>query len=298
MKNSTVNKTTTVEIAFHQFCKNITLPTTTVKKIRQRYQRIVKQLNKDFWGQSDSAAHCLYVGSYGRDTDIFVSDIDVLFWLPKARLARYQDRITNGASGLLQDLKNSIKRTYTSTSLRADGQVVVAPFNDKVRFEIVPCFEQTDKSFIYPDTNQGGSWRKTDPRPEIEAVNAMDKKTNGLMKNLCRMTRAWKQKWNVPISGLLIDTLVYNFLNQWKPKSGAKVRYDHVCRDFFKFLSEQNPEQKYWLALGSRQHVERTGLFEYKAKRCYNLALEAIEKEKFRIAHTKWRQIYGNKFPA
>jgi hypothetical protein len=298
MRIKTTQEILTVATAFHQFCQSITLPTATIKKIRQRYQRIVKQLNKDFWNQSDSAAHCLYVGSYGRDTDILVSDIDVLFWLPKRNLSRYQNRASNGPSGLLQDLKKSIERTYAKTSLRADGQVVVVAFGDKMRFEVVPCFEQTDKNFIYPDSNQGGSWPKTSPRLEIEAVNAKDKATNGLMKNLCRMTRAWKQKWNVPISGLLIDTLVYNFLNQWKPSSSSKVRYDHACRDFFKFLSEQNPEQNYWLALGSRQHVERTGLFEYKAKRCYNLALEAIEKEKFRIAHTKWRQIYGNKFPA
>ena len=69
MKNSTVNKTTTVETAFHQFCQNITLPAATIKKIRQRYQRIVKQLNRDFWNQSDSVAHCLYVGSYGRELE-------------------------------------------------------------------------------------------------------------------------------------------------------------------------------------------------------------------------------------
>lgn len=130
MKNSTVNKTTTIETAFQQFCQNITLPAATIKKIRQRYQRIVKQLNKDFWNQSDSAAHCLYVGSYGRDTDILVSDIDVLFWLPKRNLSRYQNRTSNGPSGLLQDLKRSIERTYAKTSLRADGQVVVVAFGD------------------------------------------------------------------------------------------------------------------------------------------------------------------------
>jgi hypothetical protein len=52
-----------------------------------------------------------------------------------------------------------------------------------------------------------------------------------------------------------------------------------MSRDFFLYLASQDPEQQYWRAAGSNQFIWRKELFEYKAKRCYNLAPEAINYE-------------------
>jgi hypothetical protein len=73
-----------------------------------------------------------------------------------------------------------------------------------------------------------------------------------------------------------------------------------MSRDFFKLLSEQDENKNYWLSPGARQYVWRKGKFEYKAKRCYNISLEAIQAESdeyFYTAKSKWREIYGSKFP-
>ncbi len=94
------------------------------------------------------------------------------------------------------------------------------------------------------------------------------------------MARAWKYKWDVPMGGLLIDTLAYNFMADCGYKDKSYLYYDFISRDFFKYLSEQNTKQSYWLSPGARQYVSRKGKFEYKAKQCYNIALEAIAKEK------------------
>ncbi len=45
----------------------------------------------------------------------------------------------------------SIERTYATTSIRADGQVILVPFNDGIIFEIVPAFINVSKSYTYPD---------------------------------------------------------------------------------------------------------------------------------------------------
>jgi hypothetical protein len=76
-----------------------------------------------------------------------------------------------------------------------------------------------------------------------------------------------------------------------------------MSRDFFKWMSERSENQEYWLAPGSSQHVKVKGLFQYKAKRCYNLSLEAIAHEMATpkrewSAKQKWREIYGTKFPS
>lgn len=74
-----------------------------------------------------------------------------------------------------------------------------------------------------------------------------------------------------------------------------------MSRDFFLYLANQDLKQTYWRAAGSNQYIWRKGLFEYKAKRCYNLALEAISYESNSnnwSARQKWREIYGTGYPS
>ncbi len=284
---------------FETFNQNLRMTTDTVDNISYRYKRITKQLNKDFYNSESDIYHSLYVGSYGRGTDIVVSDIDMIFQLPYSEYVKYNAYSGNGQSSLLQAVKNSIEKTYKS-SMKADGQVIVISFTDGIVFELVPAFINDDNSYTFPDTNNGGSWKKTNPRPEIAEITAKNILWNKNLKRLCRMARAWKYKWDVPMGGLLIDTLAYNFMSNCEYKDKSFLYYDFISRDFFKYLSEQNSEQSYWLSPGARQYVWRKGKFEYKAKQCYNLSLEAIEKEKDYpyTAKSKWREIYGTKFPA
>jgi hypothetical protein len=130
--------------------------------------------------------------------------------------------------------------------------------------------------------------------------NQNNELTNKNLIRLCRMTRAWRNKWNVPMGGLLIDTLANNFLINWKYKEKSYMYYDWMSRDFFAYLSNQNPQKEYWLAVGSKQYIHRKGNFEYKAKQSYKLALEAIEYESKGMNYSaaqKWREIYGTDYP-
>ncbi|MDQ4678152.1 nucleotidyltransferase, partial [Stenotrophomonas maltophilia group sp. RNC7] len=76
------------------------------------------------------------------------------------------------------------------------------------------------------------------------------------------MTRAWKHYWDVPIGGLLLDTLAHNILKDWEYKQNSYLYYDWMSRDFFKYLKNQNSDQNYWLAPGSKSLVYRKGKFE------------------------------------
>jgi hypothetical protein len=136
---------------------------------------------------------------------------------------RYSKYAYNGQSALLQVVKNSIKNRYSATEVRGDCQVVVVPFSDGMKFEVVPAFENTDSSFTYPDSNNGGKWKVTNPRPEIESININNILTKGNLVKLCRMTRVWKTYWNIPLGGLLIDTLACNFLINWYYKEKSYV---------------------------------------------------------------------------
>jgi hypothetical protein len=284
---------------FETFNTNVQISDPIVETIAYRYKRMTKQLNKDFWTTESDTSHSLYVGSYGRDTDIHVSDIDMLFQLPYSIYEKYNAYTSNGQSALLQAVKNSIENTYKSY-MKADGQVIVISFDDGIIFELVPAFINKDDSYTYADSNNGGSWKTTNPKPEMAEIMRKNNEWNRNLKRLARMAKAWKDKWNVPMGGLLIDTMAYNFMSNWGYKDKSYLYHDYMSRDFFKYLSEQNDQQEYWLSPGARQYVWRKGNFASKAKQCYDIALEAIEKgTTYPItAKTKWREIYGTKFPA
>lgn len=131
---------------FETFNNNLRMSSDTVDKISYRYKRMTKQLNKDFWATESDTAHSLYVGSYGRDTDIHVSDIDMLMQLPYSVYKQYDEYTGNGQSSLLQAVKTSVEKTYNSY-MRADGQVIKVKFDDGIIFEIVPAFLTTDDRF-------------------------------------------------------------------------------------------------------------------------------------------------------
>ncbi len=286
---------------FGTFCTNIRVQDGGT--ISTRYKAITRRLNTDFWNTASEAAHSLYVGSYGRNTAIKgFSDLDMVFELPSDLYFQYDRYNGNGQSALLQAVRNSMQKTYSTSSIGGDGQVVVVSFQDGITFEVVPVFKNKAGSYTYPDSNAGGSWRTTNPRPEIEAIRARNNTCNGNLVALCRMMRSWKRKWEVPIGGLLVDTLAYQFIDGWEYKDKSRLYYDWMSRDFFRFMADQNRDKEYWKAPGSGQYVYGKGLFQYKATRCYNIALEAIGHETANpkqewSAKQKWRDIFGTSFP-
>lgn len=282
---------------------NVNLQVQDGGTISERYKAITQRLNTDYWSTTSDTAHSLYVGSYGRNTAIQgLSDLDMIFQLPYSVYEKYRSYTGNGQSALLQAVKTSIEKTYSRTSIRADGQVILVPFTNGITFEVVPAFINDDNSYTFPDANEGGSWRKTNPRPEIEAIRARNKACNGNLVPLCRMMRSWKQQWNVPIGGLLIDTLAYQFIENYVNRDKSYFYYDFMCRDFFNWLADQDQEQEFWKAPGSGQYIWGKGLFQSKARRCHNVALEAIAHEMATpkrewSAKQKWREIFGTAFP-
>ncbi|MEI8602682.1 hypothetical protein P4S55_18710 [Shewanella sp. PP-Sp27a-2] len=194
---------------FSTFCGNLRMSDVVISNISYRTKQITKRINSDFRGIDSDSRYSLFVGSYGRGTDIHVSDIDLIVQLPYEEYAKYDSYTTNGQSALLQAVRNSIAKTYSSSYVSGDGQVVKLNFTDGICFEIVPAFiNKDDRSFTYPDTNNGGRWRVTDPRSEIAQINESNGHWNKNLKRLCRMARAWKDKWDVPMGGCLSTLLL------------------------------------------------------------------------------------------
>ena len=55
----------------------------TRNTISRRYHTVTAAVNREFWGISSDEQNSFYVGSYGRNTAIDTSDIDILVSLPE-----------------------------------------------------------------------------------------------------------------------------------------------------------------------------------------------------------------------
>jgi len=221
------------------------IPLETRQDISRRYRTITKAINQEFWNSSSETTHSLYVGSYGRNTAVNTSDIDILVEIPESEYNRYSYSRGNGQSRFLQAVKNAIEKTYSKSDIRADGQVVKIDFSDGMKFEVLPAFPQMNFSgnvtYKYPDTNMGGNWRTTDPKSEQKAMQDKNSSSNGLLCATCKHIRTLRNNFysSYHLSGILIDSFVYVAMGEWHftdrdgGSSSSSKSYEQVLLDYY-----------------------------------------------------------------
>lgn len=282
---------------FESFCDNI--QPDNIDTMEVTVGEIAKKLNKNYYDiDKDDSSNIYIVGSVGRDTSIKgVSDLDLIFDLPNKTFKKFDAYTTNGQSSLLQEVKGVLLERYPKTKISGDGQVVVIEFSNYT-VELVPAFKQSDDSFKYPDTNDGGSWKITKPLAEILESKRLAEETNSNFKYIANMLRAWKNKQGFKFGGLLIDTLTCNFLNENELYKNIEFDdYFEMIKNLFSYLKNLNKEQKYWYALGSNQQVYNSGngKFVKKAKKAYN-KIKDLDSDSDEL-NCKLREIFGKQFP-
>jgi hypothetical protein len=287
---------------FAGFCGALQIGKEKRESIANRTGRLVGQLNRDLRNLDSRTYYRFYAGSYARSTAIpSVSDVDLIYELPAALYARFDGHAWNGQSALLGHVRDSIQNTYPNSAVIGDGQVVVIKFTDGIRFEILPAFTNTANTYTFPDSNGGGSWRECKPKQEMDAFAQRNAACNFNLIPLCRMVRAWRDWNNVDMSGMLIDTLAYQFIAAWHHRDKSYSYFDYLTRDFFNYLAGLSLTQTHWLAPGSGSFVRLGGAFQYKARSAELRAGEAIAYQlagQNWSARQKYREIYGTSFPA
>lgn len=281
--------------SFNGFRSNIAID--NASDIARTYAKITKRLNREFYDILSDTYHTRQVGSYGRHTAIKgISDLDMIFELPDKLYDEYNSKSGNVQYKLLSRVKNALKESYPSTEIRVDGQIVSVRLS-KYLVEVVPAFRLDDGRFKYPDSNDGGVWRICNPIAEKDSINFLNNEKNGNVKHLAKMMRSWKNTHGVPMSGMLIDTLVYRFFqNNDKYNNSGFASYKYLAKDFFAYLVSQPADKDFWRAPGSGSEVYKQGKFIPKAKKAFRKCNDALKDEN--QANKKWREVFGKKFPA
>ena len=285
---------------FKEFCED-ELPMTDEEweKWKNRLKEITKRLNRKYYSldelEDEEIDNGLIVGSVGRTTAVRnVSDFDYIFSLPSEVYRRFDSYEGNGQSALLQEIKNELLKRYPNTKIKGDGQVVVIDFSDGGKIELVPAFEQSDGNFKYPDSRNGGSWKTTKPKPEIEKCKSLNSNFNNHFSNLTRLIRRWKNHMGFSFKGLLIDALISDFIDDKGISEIYYSDYNILLKDIFEYFSSQDKNREYWYALGSNQKIYNNdgAKFINKAKQALKKIEDASEEKLTEV----YRQLFGRKF--
>ena len=157
---------------FTSFLGELELSPDEVRDADGKAERVARSLFSWYYPNQTFTHDCyLKVGSYGRGTASKpCTDLDMLFILSESDCGRISNLMGNKQSQLLREVKDALKLTFPTTKLRADGQVVVAPFSTYA-VEVAPAFRLPDGKFLTANTNDGGSWQVSDPVAEYNHLH-------------------------------------------------------------------------------------------------------------------------------
>lgn len=263
---------------------------------------IALAMNDQYWHIKSDLKNVHPIGSYGRGTAIKgTRNVNLLLVLPPEVFLRADTWAGNGQMELLKELKQELIKVYPETVMKEEdkGQIII-PFQGGIEFEVIPGFLNPQGNYYYPNMSDEGSWNEFNPIKEIDIINEHNYKYAGKVKHLGKMMRAWKEVNNVPISGILLDTLILDFMDEWEGRHRSFQSYGIMTLDFFEFLAAKKDDKDHWYARGSNRKLQRTGLFGDMANLAYQKTCRAIDWEKSgdaKRANRCWQEIYGSYFP-
>lgn len=283
---------------FTQFLDNITLTVAQIDDGKTKRGSVCKVLNAKYWYSNSETDNSLYVGSWGKYTRIRPPrDLDVLFRLPKSVYDRFQQRIGNKQSQLLQEVKDALKASFPKTDIRGDGPVIKVPFQT-FAVELAPAFLLDSGRYYIPITTNGGSYKEFDPDAEFNAVKNSNTATNENTRELIRMMKCWQGYCSVPLKSFWIEILAVDFLATWEHAGHSRVYYDWMVRDFLKFLVNQAGSCV--IVPGTYELIWLGDDWKSRAETAHSRAIKACEYESDNnsvMAGIEWQKIFGTDVP-
>jgi len=285
---------------FTSFLNNLELTDSQRKDGETKFKGVVRTLNQAYWNSNSETDHAFYIGSWAKLTRIRPPrDVDLYFLLPSEVYSRFEQYRGNKQSALLQEVKGKLLATNPTSDIKGDGPVVLAAFTS-FNVEIVPAFlyNSAERSYYVCDTKNGGSYKKTMPLHEVDAITAADARNANNARRLIRMLKAWQAWCSVPIKSFYLELLAVEFLDQCEWRKNDYFYYDWISRDFFK-----------WMITKANTHLWAPGTYELlwlgeawksRATSAYARAVNACNYELANDegnAGDEWQKIYGTDIP-
>ena len=269
---------------FTQFLNNLRLTQNQREDAQKKYQGVIDCLARHFYDRNHNDCDQYLFGSYKTKTAIRPieggSDVDVLFKINKDVYEKYE----NNTSGLLQECRNALKDTYSTTDeIHAWGKVVLVKFCDGTHnVEVLPALEKDDSKFSIPNTEDGGSWDDFDPRSQVDSFQNSNETTFGLTRACAMMVKNWVRNTStLEYKSYRVIEDVIQFTNKIYPNGKGDENYDVIIRDFFQF----------WMRRISYSDTRKSH-FQTALDRA-NKAVEYEKEGKHIEASEEWRKIFN-----
>ena len=283
---------------FEQFHHELSLTSIQVDDGKTKRAGVVNCLNRHYHGVSSETDNSFFIGSWGKQTAIRPPrDVDIYFRLPPAVYHRFQNYVGNRQSALLQEVKNVLSITYPNTDMSGDGQVVLVHFGSYA-VEVVPAFYLTNGNYCICDTNNGGSYKETNPPAEAAYIEQVDAANNRNLRPLIRMLKAWQDCCSVPLKSFQLELVAAAFIHQSPWRQRDCFWYDWIIRDFFLFL--YGAANKFVTTPGTNERILLGDAWQSRALSAYNRAVKACEFEYLNLAISageEWQKIFGTQIP-
>lgn len=288
---------------FERFLGNLALTPEQIADGETKLRGAVVCLNREYWNIGHETLHSVPSGSYAKGTRVRPPrDIDFLFQLPFEVHQRFQQRIGNRQSQLLQEVKDVLAVTNSTTRIRGDGQVVVVPFNTYT-LEIAPAFAREGGGYLTCDTNNGGRYKWVDPEAELAALDACDRRFNGNVRKLTRILKQWQRYCDVDIKSFHIEALVMETLPQYSYGGKDEYWFDWLVRDVFAHMTHRANGAFSMPVTG--ETIQLGDAWLSKALSAYARALKACDYERDDLgapaddaaAGDEWQKIFGAMIP-
>ncbi|HEY6456492.1 MAG TPA: hypothetical protein VIY90_14560 [Steroidobacteraceae bacterium] len=284
---------------FTEFHKNLALtPLQSADGMKKR-AGVVSCLNNAYYGTSSETDNSFFVGSWAKNTATRPPrDVDVYFLLPPQVYNRFEQRLWNRQSALLQEVREQLATTYPDTDMSGDGQVVVVKFGTYC-VEVVPAFMLTTPGrYWICNTSDGGSYKETAPWVEVNSLQAADLVNAGNLRPLIRMLKAWQAWCSVEIKSFHLELLATEFITQspWHLKDF--FYFDWIARDFFEFLCRR--ANGYVVVPGTHEVMALGDAWHSRAQSAHQRAVKACEYERDNLieaAGDEWQKIFGLNVP-
>jgi hypothetical protein len=279
-----------IDNLFSEFIDNLSLTDAQSKDAKTKYTGVIDCLAKHFYDRNSNSNDQFLFGSYKTRTNIRPiddgSDVDVLFKIDEGTYEKYEDN----PSGLLQEVRKTLKDKYTTTEeIHAWRKVVLVKFSDgHHNVEVLPAFENNDDTFKIPNTENGGSWEEDfNPREQVDSFCESNKDTCGLTQELTKIIKNWvRNTSSLTYKSYQLVTDVIDFLSDTYPDGKGRNKYDEIVQAFLIYTKNRmtSNDSKY-------SH------FETAITRA-NKAVQYENEGKHIEASEEWRKVFDdNLFP-
>ena len=298
---------TTVRAAFNEFAARLEPTETQRTDAAAKHAGVRDCLNSTLW--VDSA---FLTGSYGRSTIIRPpNDIDLFVVLDYPKHGNDYYKSMGSVAKALDRFHSILKGCYPDTPIRKDHPAIYLDFAT-YGFDVIPAFHRNGGGFMIP-SHAGTGWMSTDPTKHSERTTAMNKVTGGYFVQLVKMFKSWNRAHYAKLTGFHLEMAL---VNAWPRINSPTYPY---ALEAVKYASFAGAAAALFPALSGKlefmtadpagmsgniddylgyQDRQSTRQRLDTAAAAAQIALRHEMREDQYSAIEKWREIFGDPFPA